>query len=155
MGYKKNNRSRNYSDRRRERGNKSERPERSERRERKHFVSQKDIQENENAIRAFKAKIPLCECCGKQIIDVADAITSKETGNPVHFDCILEKISEREKLGANEKIAYIGQGKFAVLHFENMHDLRKFTIKKTIEWENQDVRSDWRTEMASLYSQIK
>lgn len=152
MGYKKNSRSRNCGERRRERGG---RPERTERRERRSFVSQRDIQETESAIRAFKASIPLCECCGKQIIDVADAITSKETGNPVHFDCILEKIGERERLGANEKITYIGQGKFAVLCFENMRDLRKFTIKKTIEWENQDERSGWRVEMASLYSQIK
>ena len=152
MGYKKNNRNRNYGERRRERGEKSER---SERRERRRFVSQKEILENENAIKAFKAKIPLCECCGKQIIDVADAITSRETGNPVHFDCVLNKISEGEHLASNEKIVYIGQGKFAVLYFENIHDFRKFTIKKTIEWESQETRSEWRIEMAGLYSQIK
>ncbi|MBR0032446.1 MAG: hypothetical protein IJP61_09185 [Treponema sp.] len=152
MGYKKTNRNRNYGERRKGRGEKSER---HERREKKSFVSQKEIQENENAIKVFKAKIPLCECCGKQIIDVADAITSKETGNPVHFDCVLNKISEREKLGSNEKLVYIGQGKFAVLYFENIHDFRKFTIRKTIEWESQDSRSEWRIEMASLYSQIK
>lgn len=152
MSYKRNNRNHNYNEKRRDRG---ERHERSSRNEHKNYISQKEIQENENAIKAFKAKIPVCEICGKPIVDVADAISNRGTESPVHFDCVLEQINSGEKLGPNEKVTYIGQGKFAVLYFENPHDLRKFTIRRTIDWENLEKRSDWRIEMAGLYSQVK
>ena len=55
---------------------------------------------------------------------------------------------------SNEKIAYIGQGRFGVLYFENPRDQRKFTIKKIIEWEDREKKSEWREELSGLYSQI-
>ncbi len=119
-------------------------------------VSQKEIRENENAIKEFKEKTPVCEICGQPITDIASAISNKGDGKPVHFDCVLKKITEAEKLGANEKIAYIGQGRFAVIYSENPHDAKHFSIRRTIEWEGRDQeRSEWRNEMASLYSQVK
>lgn len=119
-------------------------------------VSQKEILENENAIREFKSNVPVCEICGQPITDVASAISNKGNGNPVHFDCVLNKIAEAEKTGPNEKISYIGQGKFAVICFENPHDTKHFTIRKTIEWEERDQeRGEWRNEMAGLFSQVK
>lgn len=120
------------------------------------IVSQKEIQEQENAIKAFREKIPVCEICGQPITDIASAISNKDDGNPVHFDCVLNKLTELEKPGANEKIAYIGQGRFAVIYFENPRDTKHFSIRKTIEWEGRDQeREAWRNKMASLYSQVK
>ena len=56
----------------------------------------------------------------------------------------------------SEKVAYIGQGRFAVLSFENPHDQKHFSIKRTIEWEARDAeRGAWRDEMAGLFSQVK
>ena len=119
-------------------------------------ITKKDIAENEEAIRAFKANALTCEICRQPITDMDTAIANRSSGEPVHFDCVLAKLAESEPVGQNDKITYIGHGKFAVLHFENIHDMRHFTIKKEIEWESRDAeRSSWRNEMAGLYSQVK
>lgn len=129
---------------------------RQERRRLLNSVSQKEIEEARNAIRAFKENVVKCEICGETIEDIASSISNKNSGNPVHFDCVVSKLTETEKPGINEKIAYIGQGRFAVLHFENPHDQKHFTIRKTIEWEARDAeRGEWRNEMAGLFSQVK
>ena len=96
-----------------------------------------------------------CEYCNQPIEDLTSSIASKESGNPAHFDCVLAKINATEKLSENEKITYIGQGRFAVVYFENPHDLRHFTIRRVIEWENLEAKYEWRSEIANLYSQVK
>ncbi|MBQ9205839.1 MAG: hypothetical protein IJ158_03905 [Treponema sp.] len=130
------------------------------RQERRRFAAsaanQKELEESRNAIRAFKENVVTCELCGKPIEEISSAISNKGSGNPVHFDCVLNKLSESEKIASTERLAYIGQGRFAVLYFENPHDQKHFTIRKTIEWEGRDVqRGAWRDEMAGLYSQVK
>lgn len=153
----RNDRSERNSTSRSDRGEKRGFDRRSEaRRQFLNPVSQKEIRETENAIKEFKEKVPVCEICGQPITDIASAISNKGDGKPVHFDCVLKKITEAEKLGVNEKIAYIGQGRFAVIYSENPHDAKHFSIRRTIEWEGRDQeRSEWRNEMASLYSQVK
>lgn len=118
---------------------------------------QQDFLETEAAIRGFKSSSSICKICGQTITseEFESAMTDKSSDEPVHFDCILKKVIESEKPGPGEKISYIGQGKFAVLHFENPHDLRHFTIRRTIEWEHHEERLEWRNQVASLFSQIK
>ena len=129
---------------------------RQERRRSLSQINSEEIRENESAIRAFKENVVICEICGEPIDDIESAITNRGSEKPVHFDCVLKKLTESEKLSPSEKIAYIGQGKFAVLYFENPHEPKKFTIRKTIEWEARDSeRGDWRNEMAGLFSQVK
>jgi len=129
---------------------------RQERRRLLNSVNQKEIEENRVAIRMFKEHVVTCEICGEPIEDIASAISNKNSGKPVHFDCVLNQIAESEKVSSSEKVAYIGQGKFAVLYFENPHDQKHFTIRKTIEWEARDAeRGEWRNEMAGLFSQVK
>ncbi|MBP3710029.1 MAG: hypothetical protein J6I73_06480 [Treponema sp.] len=111
-------------------------------------------QKRDEAIRALKTREVFCPICGRRIEDMSSAMADKTTGNPSHFECILEKVNKSESLGTNEKIAYIGQGRFAVLHYENPHDVRTFKIVKTIEWEPRDSEQAWRTEMSGLYSQV-
>ncbi len=111
--------------------------------------------ENMNAVKAFKANLPVCEICGNRIDEIENAIANKGSGNPVHFGCVLKILKDSEKVEANENITYIGQGRFAILHFDNPHDLRRFRIVKIIEWENREKRGEWRDTMASLYSQVK
>lgn len=119
-------------------------------------VTSAEIQKQAEAIRAFKTAVVKCAICGEQINDMASAINNRGDGNPVHFDCVLKQLSEQEKPGPNEKVTYIGNGKFAVLHFDNVHDMRHFSIVKEIEWEARDSeRGEWRDTMASLYSQVK
>jgi hypothetical protein len=118
-------------------------------------VTQESIAENENAIRAFKANAQVCELCGQPITDISSAVANRGSGNPVHFDCVLNKLNQEEHPAENDKVTYIGAGKFAVLHFDNPHDMRHFSIVKTIEWEDANKKADWRSEIAGLYSQVK
>lgn len=150
-----------------EHSNRSDRNERNERNEHRHFSErdrrpqinpqlQKEIAEQESAIREFKANAPVCEVCGEPILEISNAINHRTSGKPVHFDCVIKQLVESEKPGPNDRVTYIGQGKFAVLHFENPHDMKHFTILKTIEWESRESeRGEWRDTMAGLYSQIK
>ena len=106
------------------------------------------------AIQDVKAREIICPKCGQPITDIASAIADKSTGEPLHFDCVLNQVKESEPTDENEKVAYIGQGRFAVLQYENIRDQRHFTIKKIIEWEERDKKSEWRDEFSSLYSKI-
>ncbi len=112
-------------------------------------------QQKEKAIKEFHAREVMCPVCGERIVDVASALTDKTTGKPVHFDCVMKHLSETETLGQNEKLAYIGQGRFAILYYENIRDQRHFQIKKIIEVEDRAERAPWRDEVSGLFSQVE
>lgn len=95
---------------------------------------------------------PECPRCGRPIEDLASAINDRETGEPTHFDCVIERIAESESLGENEKVVYIGGGRFGVVHFENPNDPKRFQIKKMLQWEEKEKRSPWRRDVADQYS---
>lgn len=111
-------------------------------------------QKKDAAIRELKQREVVCPVCGKTIEDLTSAVSDKATGKPAHFDCILEQLNKSEALGENDKVTYIGQGRFAVLHFDNPRDLKSFKIIKTIEWESREKKLDWRDEMSGLFSQV-
>lgn len=96
-----------------------------------------------------------CSFCSLPIQDLPSALSDKKTGEPVHFDCVLEHLKKCEDIGPNEKLFYIGKGNFAIAYFENPHDLRKFEIKKLIEWEDKEKEIEWRSTISELYSQVK
>ncbi len=95
---------------------------------------------------------PECPRCGRPIEDLAAAINDRETGSPTHFDCVIERIAEGETLGEGDKVIYIGGGRFGVVHFENPNDLKRFEIRKTVQWEEKEKRLPWRKEVADQYS---
>ena len=120
------------------------------------LVSSEQMQQEDEAIRSFKSEShSVCPKCGQPVNDLTSAIPDKTTGNPMHFDCALEIVGEHENLGSGDKIVYIGQGRFGVVNFANPRDLKHFTIKKVIEWEEKDSRSPWRDRLSELYSQTK
>jgi hypothetical protein len=106
---------------------------------------------------------PNCAFCGKPITDIYSALSDKQSGEPVHFDCVAARISEYESLDEGDVISYIGGGRFGVVHFNNpeisgtsgisgeIHG-KKFTIKKIVEWEETEHRADWRNTIADHYS---
>ena len=93
--------------------------------------------EKQKSIQELKARQNICPKCGQAITDIASALTDRNSQQPVHFDCAMQEVQSKEQLSANEKIAYIGQGRFGILYFENPRDQRKFTIKKILEWEER------------------
>jgi len=95
---------------------------------------------------------PDCPWCGKQINDITTAITDKDSGHPVHFDCVLARITEMENLETNDTVCYIGGGRFGVVHYNNPPDTRNFTIKKIYEWEAKDSNNEWRKPISEYFS---
>jgi hypothetical protein len=95
---------------------------------------------------------PDCLYCGKPIRDIASALADKRTGEAVHFDCIITKITKDEILEKGDVVAYIGGGRFGVVHFNSPGEIKKFTIKKILEWENKDCRAEWRTSISDHFS---
>ena len=114
------------------------------------------IAATELAIKEFKSNNqPLCDHCKQPIIDMATALTDRKSGLPIHFDCALEQLGEDEKLESGDRLTYIGQGRFGIVNFPNVHDMKHFSIKKIIEWEDKEKKASWRNEMADIYSQVK
>lgn len=118
------------------------------------YEDEKARKERQRVIQEIKAREVICPKCGQVILDVASAMADKNTGAPVHFECVLAEIEKNESIGQNEKIAYIGQGRFGVLYYENIRDQKHFQIKKIIEWEDKERNSEWRDELSSVYSKI-
>ena len=118
------------------------------------YQNEESRREKQKAIQEIKAREIVCPMCGQPVTEVASALSDKQTGAPVHFECALKEVESKETLNEKEKVAYIGQGRFGVLYFDNPRDQRKFTIKKIIEWEDREKKSEWREELSGLYSQI-
>jgi hypothetical protein len=95
---------------------------------------------------------PDCPWCGKQIKDITTAISDKDTGLPVHFDCVLARIGEMESLENNDCVCYIGGGRFGIVHYNNPPDTRDFSIKKILEWELKESHSEWRRPISEYFS---
>jgi len=100
----------------------------------------------------YQSITPECPWCGKQIKDVNCAIADKETGRPVHFDCVLARITDMVSLETNDAVCYIGGGRFGVIHYNNPPDAKDFIIKRIIEWEVKDSSSDWRMPISEYFS---
>jgi hypothetical protein len=81
--------------------------------------------------------------CEKQIFDLSSALSSQDGQGPVHFDCALARLAEAERLGPNEKIAYIGRGAFAVVEYRD-RSMTAFTVKRRIQWEKEGEKLEWR-----------
>jgi hypothetical protein len=93
-----------------------------------------------------------CAWCGKPIKDISTAIAEPDSGEPVHFDCVIDRIVERETLESGDTVSYIGGGRFGIVHYNNPPDIRDFTIKKIFEWEIKENRSEWRVKMSDHFS---
>ena len=93
-----------------------------------------------------------CSWCKKQITDITTAIADKDSGLPVHFDCVVARIAEMETLDANDGVCYIGGGRFGIVHYNNPPDTRDFTIKKIYEWEVKENNNEWRKPFSEYFS---
>ena len=93
-----------------------------------------------------------CVWCEKPIKDISTAISEPNSGNPVHFDCVINRIVEREHFESGDTVSYIGGGRFGIIHFNNPPDTRDFKIKKILEWEDKENRSEWRTHISEYFS---
>ena len=89
---------------------------------------------DEASVPQVNEPMPVCSICGKSIETIADAICEGE-GSFSHFDCVIAKIREQEKVSENETVSYIGHGNFAVLYKD---EDGKFVIKTRIPYESKE-----------------
>ena len=162
MDKRRNRKRSNWNNQRNQQGKNQNQNQNSEQKQKKTFQFNQTAYENEEAklerlkaIQELKAREVICAKCGQPITEIASSLCDKKTGAPIHFECALNEVQAGETLGENEKIAYIGQGRFGVLYYENPRDQRKFTIKKIIEWEDREKTSEWRDELSGLYSKVE
>lgn len=92
-----------------------------------------------------------CPYCNNPINDITYALSDRQTGAPVHFDCALKKVGESENLASDEKITYIGQGRFGVVHYPDPRNVKQFEIRRIIEWEARDSHFDWRQKITDTF----
>jgi hypothetical protein len=114
---------------------------------------------------------PNCPYCGKPIKDLSAAIADRNTGEPVHFDCVAARIAEGETLDSGDVVTYIGGGRFGIVHFPGMirdavqgrntggangdsYDTKNFQIKKIFEWEDKENRAPWRKDVGDHFSVV-
>jgi hypothetical protein len=95
---------------------------------------------------------PVCGLCGKPVRDIATAVDDKVVGATAHFDCVIAKIAEGERLEKGESIAYLGGGRFGIVRFSGSRGRPSFKINKILEWENKDNRAAWRKNVSDHYS---
>jgi hypothetical protein len=115
------------------------------------------MSENDKAIREFRLNKPVCPKCGQIIENMAESLCDKQTGEPVHFDCVVAFLREQEKISPSERIIYIGKGRFAVAFYPSRHNDKNFSIRRIIEWEETAANHDtaWRQEISGLFSQVR
>jgi len=94
----------------------------------------------------------ICAWCGKPIKEMSTAVSEPSGGKTVHFDCAINRLTEEEVLERGDTISYIGGGRFGVIHFNNPPDTRDFRIKKILEWESRENRSEWRVALSDYFT---
>ncbi|MCE1196550.1 hypothetical protein LWX53_08650 [bacterium] len=99
--------------------------------------------------------LPVVDCaiCHKPIFDLAGALGDKDTNEPVHFDCALERVAAAETLAQGEKVVYLGAGCFAVVGFKNGSE-GAFVVKRRIRWEREGEKQAWRKDISSYIAKI-
>jgi hypothetical protein len=80
-------------------------------------------------------------------------LANTENGDPVHFDCALERVQAAEALEAGEKIVYLGAGCFGVVEYKKGND-GGFIVKRRIHWEKEGEKQLWRKDLSSYITRI-
>lgn len=77
---------------------------------------------------------PNCSLCGQPIELISEAI-SEPNGGFSHFDCVIEKLKEREHVIPPDSVSYVGHGSFAVV---SKDENGNYIIKNRIQYESND-----------------
>lgn len=117
--------------------------------------SREDPGQRPRGVRPEEARdMPACPICGKPVYDLSTAISaSRETGEPAHFDCVLERVTASESIVAGEKLVYLGSGSFGVVEFKDKNE-SAFMVKRRIQWEKEGEKKDWRKGISARISNL-
>ena len=88
--------------------------------------------------------LPDCPVCGKQVRELASALTHRVSRKPAHFDCVVRELRESNEIAPQEKICYLGGGSFGILEFRAPGGPTRFVIKKRIQYEEKEAPQEWK-----------
>jgi len=94
-----------------------------------------------------------CGFCHKPIFDLSTALADRESGGPVHFDCALQRVTDRETLAPGERLVYIGSGVFAVVEYKDRTETA-FTVKRRLPFEEEGKKQDWRRALSARVTSL-
>ena len=101
-----------------------------------------EIKNNNNNMEVDTPVISICSICNAPVKSIYTAIRHRETGELVHFDCIIRELVKdyRHKLGKNLRIYYVGAGDFAIVRevYDRRGNLKTFEVIERIEYEKKD-----------------
>ncbi len=82
-----------------------------------------------------------CPLCKAPIRSIYTAIRHRDSGELVHFDCVIRELVReyKNKLGRNLRIYYIGAGDFAIVReiYDKKGFLKTFEVIERIEYEKK------------------
>jgi hypothetical protein len=96
--------------------------------------------------------VPVCPICGQPITELALAFSDKNSENAIHFECARDAVFRGTELAPGDTIAYIGAGRFGIVHYPNQQNYKNMTIKTIVEWEKREERVHWRRIVANHFS---
>lgn len=86
-----------------------------------------------------------CPICNEGVKEVGNAIDYQGQG-PTHFDCVLRALNEKEDLKSDEKITYVGSGRFGIINNKKNDSGVSFTLLREIDVEDREKVLPWRDE---------
>jgi hypothetical protein len=90
----------------------------------------------------------MCSLCAKPVRDFYNAVTSRITGLPSHFDCIMNELANSEQPKEGERICYLGGGVFGVVRDPRPGEAGPVVIIKKIPYELKSQEQPWRRYMS-------
>ncbi len=88
-----------------------------------------------NEPKIINEPVPSCQICKEPIQNICQSIMTPE-GNSVHFDCVLSVLNDQYSPKENQKISYIGSGKFGLCE---KNEEGKWSIIETIQYESNET----------------
>jgi hypothetical protein len=87
---------------------------------------------------------PDCPVCGKQVRELASALTHRVARQPAHFECVMRELLDSNEMSPEEKICYLGGGSFGILEFRPPGGSTRFVIRKRIQYEEKETPQEWK-----------
>jgi hypothetical protein len=88
--------------------------------------------------------LPDCPVCGKQVRELASALTHRVARQPAHFDCVMREIRDSNEVAPQEKVCYLGGGSFGIIELRPPGGPSRFVIRKRIQYEEKETPQDWK-----------
>ncbi len=93
-----------------------------------------------------KRELSICPLCRKSVREIQSAIAYGEDERPAHLECVLNELKSRESLNPDERLSYIGAGRFAVI--KSKIGKNGLEVVRTIQYEERERVIGWRREQS-------